>query len=266
MPEYGIIHSPGANMINTPVFETAGKRLAEFLSGRIQHFYPLLFLLMGLLFTCYPTILTRFDRMVGDAGDTRLNLYFLEHSYRFLRGEPLHKSLWDSPMFYPEKRVALRSDLLIGSGAAYYLFRFSGMGEYSSFYIWCLIILSLNFILFYVLLRKGLYFEIFPASAGAYLFSFCALRLTRLVVIQMSLQFYCVLALFLLLLFRKSCLKEEGEKERGFARGLLLAGAALSMVLQFTVPFIRVGFSDLSLFFFWLLPCFSGSAGRSFIG
>ena len=217
--------------MNKPILEAFGKWMEDFLSGRIRKFFPLLFLLMGLLLTYYPSILTRFDRMVGDSGDTRLNLYFLEHSYRFLRGETLHKSLWDSPMFYPEKLVALRSDLLIGSGGAYYLGRLAGLDEYKAFYLWTLVILSLNYLLVYILLRKGLYFEIFPSAAGAYLFSFCALRLTRLVVIQMSLQFYCILALFLLLLFRKSVLAEE--KISFWKKILLPGGAALAMILQF---------------------------------
>ena len=43
-------------------------------------------------------VLPPFGQLPGDIGDTRFNMYALEHSYQWLIG---NSSLWNMPMFWP---------------------------------------------------------------------------------------------------------------------------------------------------------------------
>ena len=59
------------------------------------------FLIIGLLITFYPTLFSNFKNVQTELGDTRFNIYRLEHSYLWIKAAPLHKFLWDLPIFYP---------------------------------------------------------------------------------------------------------------------------------------------------------------------
>ena len=50
--------------------------------------------------------------LLGDGGDTKWNLYALEHVYLFVRGR---ESLWNENFYWPVKGVAAFSDIHLGS-------------------------------------------------------------------------------------------------------------------------------------------------------
>lgn len=105
----------------------------------------------------------------GDVGDARLNNYFLENVYRFLRGES--DSLWHLSFFYPFPYVLGFSDNLFGSSPVYVLFRLLGIKSDTSYQLWFLFGYAANFAAAFFALRK-LGSSILAASIGAVIFAF----------------------------------------------------------------------------------------------
>ncbi|MCA9072920.1 MAG: hypothetical protein KDA84_28550, partial [Planctomycetaceae bacterium] len=86
----------------------------------------LLFLTAGVVSAFHPMLLSGFQRIQTDPGDTRFNHYVLEHSYRWVIGEPLHRELWNPPIFAPQDNVLAYSDTLLAVAPIYWGLR--GMG------------------------------------------------------------------------------------------------------------------------------------------
>lgn len=67
--------------------------------------------ILGLLFIGYGLFLAYHDSLVADfyflpgGCDGRLNHYFLEHSWLWISGAPLHSEFWNAPFFYPVKKI-----------------------------------------------------------------------------------------------------------------------------------------------------------------
>src|SRR5438034_10739177 len=98
----------------------------------------------GLLLAFYPVLLTGFARIPGDHGDGRLINYLLEHGWRWLCREPLHRQLWDLPIFYPTPNTGAYSDILISAGPLYWPWRALGLAPETAFQLWMLAVASLN--------------------------------------------------------------------------------------------------------------------------
>ena len=56
---------------------------------------------LGVVMAHHPMLASGFRRMQTDLGDSRFIHYLLEHGYRWMRGEPGHRELWNPPIFYP---------------------------------------------------------------------------------------------------------------------------------------------------------------------
>ncbi len=108
------------------------------------------------------------DRIPGDAGDGRLNLYFLENIYLFTVMQS--ESLWHHTFFYPFHLVMGFSDNLFGASFLYIFPRFF-FNEYTSFQIWFLSGYILNYISAYYSLRK-INYSAAGAVTGALIFTF----------------------------------------------------------------------------------------------
>ena len=67
-------------------------------------------LLYGLGFAFSPTIFSGFRQMQNDPGDTVLNHYFLEHTWRWVSQREYKPELWSPAFFYPENNVLAYSD------------------------------------------------------------------------------------------------------------------------------------------------------------
>ncbi len=145
---------------------------------------------VGIFLVFHPTLMSGFQLLQTDQGDTRLNHYFLEHSYRWIRGDAFHSSLWDPPFFYPEKNVLAYADNLLGVAPVYWLFRAAGLHETGSFQVWAMLIVVLNFIAAYWFFRKGLGLGLPGSLAAAFLFAFSATRVNQLGHHQQQGHFY----------------------------------------------------------------------------
>ncbi len=183
--------------------------------------------------------------MQTDLGDTRFNNYVLEHGYRWLLGDELHKSFWDPPFFWPERNVAAYSDILLGVAPIYWAFRLIGIMPDTSFQLWMILIAALNYIAMFALLRWGVKVSILAACGGAYLFAFSASRAGQLGHQALLPHFFTVLALLCLFKFFEFLSgRKPGSK---IAMGLFWT----SIVLQFYVGFYLAWFLvfGLSAFF-----------------
>ncbi len=151
---------------------------------------------VGLLSVFYPTFLSGFRLMQTDPGDTRFNNYILEHSYQWISGNKLHSDFWSPPFFWPERNVAAYSDILLGTAQIYWILRFIGFFPDTSFQLWMVLVLLLNFLAAFVLLRNGFNLSFISCLAGAYVFAFASARVAQLGHQQLLPQFFTVLAIF----------------------------------------------------------------------
>lgn len=163
------------------------------------------------------------DFMHGDLGDSRLVNIQLEHTYQFFKGKE-NLQFW-SPYwsFFPYPKSFSFSDTMLGSMPIYAFFRLIGNDTQGSYQLWVLLVTTLNFWFFFLLLRKS---EIAPisASAGSFLFA-CSLPVAGFLFhMQLMPRFYVPLSLMLLI----SALKSTCEKKRYY----LLIGFYLSAALQ----------------------------------
>jgi hypothetical protein len=129
-------------------------------------------------------------------GDTRFVNFILEHSWGWLTGQRGHESFWDPPLFWPARGTAAYSETLLGVAPLYWLFRAGGVRPDSSLQGWMFAVSLLNFASSYALLARLFRFDRLPAAAGAFLFSFGAVRINQLIHPQLVPHFYTVLAVF----------------------------------------------------------------------
>ena len=78
-------------------------------------------------------VLPPFGQLPGDIGDTRFNMYALEHSYQWLIG---NSSLWNMQMFWPLKGTSAFSEMHLGSVVFYAVPRLLGLDRYESMQVW----------------------------------------------------------------------------------------------------------------------------------
>ena len=157
--------------------------------------------LTGIFMMFYPMLISNFDRMQTDTGDTRLNNYFLEHSFQFVFNHSYLGGLWSPKFFFPYKEVLAFSDNLFGSAPMYWLFRFFSSSDIA-FQLWMIAVSVLNFITFSVLMRK---FKVnhLLSTLAAFLFAFGLPRITKIGHQQLLPQFFTPLAFIALWNFIK---------------------------------------------------------------
>lgn len=116
-----------------------------------------------------PEMLGQFDQYPGDLVDTRFNHVILEHHYQYLSGQ--HDHFWSTRFFYPAPNMLAGSDAHFSTMPIYSFFRFIGCSMFTSFQLWFLVLLFLNYFICYKVLR---WFKLDPiaASIGAFLFTF----------------------------------------------------------------------------------------------
>ena len=113
--------------------------------------------------------LAQLSMMPGDVGDARLNNYFLENIYQFIRGGS--SSLVDLGFFYPFPWVLGFSDNLFGSSPVYIFARAITGQTDTAYQIWYLLGYFFNFVAAYYSLRRLELGEL-AATVGALIFAF----------------------------------------------------------------------------------------------
>jgi len=167
-------------------------------AARRRHWPHLVLLVAGLICAFHPTFFSAFRRVQTDVGDTRLNNLIVEYSYRWITGTLgfAERSFWNQPFFYPARNVAAYTDLLLSSAPIYWLFRAARLAPDTSFQLWMIAILALNFVTMSLFLRNCLRFGDFASALGGFLFAFGSPRVAQLGHQALLPQFFTVLALY----------------------------------------------------------------------
>jgi hypothetical protein len=143
----------------------------------------------------------RLDRIPGDLGDARFNMYVLEHGYRWLLR--LDNSFWSAPFFYPASNVTTYSVNHLGTLLFYVAFRIFGASRESAFQYWALIIFGLNYFLTLLVLRKQNFHPI-GAIASAYIFTFPIILVAQIGHLQLAPRFMVPVSFWMAHLFLES--------------------------------------------------------------
>jgi hypothetical protein len=114
-------------------------------------------------------VLGGLELMPDCAGDPRLNNYFLENIYLFLKGKS--DSLWHLGFYYPYPYVLGFSDNLFGASPIYLMARILGGEPETAFQVWFLAAYPLNFYSAYFVLRRWGHSKL-AATGGALVFAF----------------------------------------------------------------------------------------------
>lgn len=160
--------------------------LAFWLFGVVNLFHPLLFSLN-----------------LGDIGDTRLNLYALEHQFRVITDSKYPGQYGTAPFWYPESENNMASsDMLTGAQPLYFLPRLFLQRD-SAYQVFFVLWATFNFLVFFWLLRS-LRVETLVAGLAACVFAFGMHKVQHMVHVQLYVQFWGALCLVCLIHFLKS--------------------------------------------------------------
>jgi len=144
-------------------------------------FLPWLLLIIGIYSFPLSLIERGFSHIPGDMGDSRFNMYVLEHGFKFMSGEV--KEYWNAPFLYPYTHTIALSDNLLGTLPVYGLFRMLHCDRELAFQFWFISLFVLNFIFCYLALKKWTSHTIL-SSVGAYIFAFSIIVLGNINHIQ----------------------------------------------------------------------------------
>lgn len=162
---------------------------------------PFLALIIGLI--VMPIALLGWDLsfLPGDLGDTRFNIYILEHGYRFLIGK--NEWYWNAPFMYPAHDVISFSDNLLGVVPFYSAFRVVGFDIFTSFQLWVITIFALNFAAAYWFL-KSIFKNTYAAAMGAFIFAFSISLQSQMGHAQVFARFFIPLVFLFIFKFAKT--------------------------------------------------------------
>ncbi len=205
----------------------------------------ILVLILGLFASYYPVFLSGFKNIPGDAGDARFCHFIFEYGYRWISGQTHGLSFWNPPIFYPVTNTMAYSDVLLGAAPLYWALRWVGATENSAYLLWMIGVSSLNFLFFYVWLRRTLKFNWDSSVSGAFLFAFASSRLNFLGHPQLLPVFYAPLAAIAITELFRTSLKAK--------RRIWEAVLFFSVVAQLYAGFYMGWFLGLSLLIGFLL-------------
>ncbi|MEH2049706.1 hypothetical protein [Nostoc sp.] len=179
------------NLFSTKFINYVGNNNKNIKTFYIAVLYTIVCVL-GIFIAFYPTIISRFALMQTDPGDTRLNNYFLEHSFQLFINKEYVGDLWSPAFFYPYKNVLAFSENLFGSAPIYWLFRLFLSADFA-FQIWMIAACILCFASFAFLMRRYKVSHLLSAL-GAFLFAFSMPRINQIGHQQLLPQFFTPLA------------------------------------------------------------------------
>lgn len=195
----------------------------------------------GILVFHRATLLSGFDIVQADIGDSRLVVFLLEHWSQVLAGN----AGWASPsMFYPVKGVLGYSDMMFGTGVLYTLFRNFGLGLFQATNATMVLLSLLAYLSAYWVLRRVLKATLLGSIVGAFFFSFAYPKFAQLGHLQLRFDFFQPLALAaiapLLLEERAMCRRELATRTSIFAGLVCLAASTAFYNAWFFVFFLAL--------------------------
>ncbi|MFL5328037.1 MAG: hypothetical protein ACJ8C4_03925 [Gemmataceae bacterium] len=132
----------------------------------------------GLWIAFRPTLGSGFTLLQTDPGDTLLNHFILEHSWKCLSDPAYPGSLWSPPCFYPEQGTLAYSENLLGTAPIYWSCRFFA-SELPAYQAWMLTVAGLTYVaMAWTLRRFGVGHLL--AALGAFVFAFGMPRVNQL--------------------------------------------------------------------------------------
>jgi hypothetical protein len=174
------------------------------------------------------TLLTGFDRVQADTGDSRFIAFLLEHWNNVLHGAADWRS---PPIFWPVKGTLAYSDGLVAMALLHAAFR-TFLSVFVAINLQLVLLTLATFAGTYWMLRRGFGQAAWGAAAGAWFFAFSWPRFAQLVHLQ--LQFTPLLPLAVLMVL-ECCRDGLTLTPRSFAwRGMLFV-AMLGCLLATTV-------------------------------
>lgn len=150
---------------------------------------------LGMALVHRPMLTSGFALQHGDPGDARFVGYILEHGWRWLLRREPDTSFWDMPFFHPAKNVAAYSEVLLGVGPFYWVWRALGFEVDTAAQLWVLSCSTLNLVAAHFFLLGVFRFRPFAAAVGAFVFAFALARSNQLNHPQLLPQFWSIWAL-----------------------------------------------------------------------
>ncbi len=132
----------------------------------------------GLFSAFHPTLLSNFARLQTDPGDTLLNGYILEHSWRWLTQPNYAGTYWSPPFFHPQRLVLAYSENLLGTAPLYWLLR-TAAPAILAYQLWMMLVTGLTYVSFAVVLRRFGVGHLL-AALGGFIFAFGLPRITQI--------------------------------------------------------------------------------------
>jgi len=99
--------------------------------------------LIGIMAVTFPYVGFDFRFLPGDMGDTRFNIFVLEHAKQYFGREI--SAYWNAGFMYPEAEVITYSENYLGAAPVFALFRWLGADIFTAFQLWLLAITFLNY-------------------------------------------------------------------------------------------------------------------------
>ncbi|TNE52574.1 MAG: hypothetical protein EP343_00135 [Deltaproteobacteria bacterium] len=134
----------------------------------LHHSKGLAFVLLsfGFLLFSRELFLTSLDAIPGNVGDSRFNLFVLEHWFRSLQGQ---NHLLSPPMFYPVQGTLGYSDAMFLFSLPYCVLRFCSVGMFTAYQLTLYLAVALGLVSMWYLLNKKLGLSPVMAAFGALL-------------------------------------------------------------------------------------------------
>ena len=216
--------------------------------------YFLLLLLFGLLIFCFPMLKSSFDLMPGDGIDCKFINYILEHSWLWLNHTPTHEHFWTAPFFYPNQNTLAYSDILAGIMPIYWVIRVF-FSPFSALQVLYIVMCFLNYLSFYLRLKKSFNYSKPASSVGAFVFAFCVYRFFKTVHLQFFAQFFEMFALF--------CLFKVSKNNSSLKNHVYFILSTVLLSLQFyTCYALGYLFCFLGVILVGILLCFDETKGK----
>jgi len=197
----------------------------------------ILALATGLMLQFYSLFFSGFQQTIWDQSDSRLVHFILEHGFQWLKGNPLDAHYLSPPVYNPHPGTLAYSELLVGALPLYAPLRIFFSPEFA-YQAWMLLVQIIGFFSFYFLLTWSLNFNRMASVLGAFLFTFARFKSAQLGHFQLSLQFYAIFSIALMV-----------RAVRGHPRApFLIVGSYFLFGIQLVTSFYHAWFLSLIVF------------------
>lgn len=129
--------------------------------------YVMAGLVLALFTTCHPMIISHFNMIPGDIGDSRFIVAILNHWYNVFLGK---EAFFKLNFFYPDRLALGFSEAFFGFGVIYSFFRMLGCNYFTSFELLYFFVISIGYCFILLILRKILRLNWFFSIVGAIFF------------------------------------------------------------------------------------------------